>query len=229
MSLPANLNNFKSKKFGRLTAIQFSHMSKNSMQYWVFKCDCGNEVVRERCSVVRGSQLSCGCLAIEVTKKRSTTHGQAKSKNNSASSTYTTWSSIIQRCNNEKDKRYYNTEIFHEWLIFENFYRDMGERPAGKTIDRIDNTKGYHPDNTRWATKSEQSRNTRRFKNKKNNIKYRGVSFREDRRNFVTLIKVNSKVIYIGSFKTELEAAKAYNEAAIKYHGEFAQLNELTP
>lgn len=81
------------------------------------------------------------------------------------SSTYVTWQSMRQRCNDPHSDRFYaygaiGITVCDEWChSFEQFLADMGERPKGCTLDRIDNTKGYSPDNCRWATPKQQSHN----------------------------------------------------------------------
>lgn len=81
--------------------------------------------------------------------------------------TYRSWLSMKARCFNPKalQYKYYGArgvKVCFEWLSFKNFFKDMGVRPSGKTLDRIDPNGNYEPDNCRWATITEQNRNTRR-------------------------------------------------------------------
>lgn len=81
--------------------------------------------------------------------------------------TFKTWDRMVSRCNNPRDTNYnrygaQGIEVCHRWLIFQHFLADMGVRPAGQTLDRIDNSKNYEPANCRWATPAEQLRNTSR-------------------------------------------------------------------
>ena len=80
---------------------------------------------------------------------------------------YSTWRSMLQRCCNPHLPEYKNyggrgITVCAQWMTFEGFFSDMGARPSGLTLDRIDNNKNYEKTNCRWATRSEQLRNTRR-------------------------------------------------------------------
>lgn len=90
-------------------------------------------------------------------------HGH-KPKNRPASPTYTSWSGMRSRCSNPKNPNYRDygavgITVCARWGDFRAFLLDMGPRPKGTSIDRIDGTKGYSPDNCRWATLKEQARN----------------------------------------------------------------------
>lgn len=92
-------------------------------------------------------------------------HGHAKRTERSP--TYNSWAGMMQRCYYPKHVKYHlyggrGIEVCERWHLFDNFLADMGERPMGTSLDRIDGTKGYSPDNCRWSTKSEQMRNTGR-------------------------------------------------------------------
>lgn len=100
-----------------------------------------------------------------------TKHGHARSRpeRRQGTSTYYIWGAMVQRCTNPSNADYHlyggrGITICDEWKDFRAFLTDMGERPEGRSIDRIDNSRGYEPGNCRWATSTQQARNTRKNK-----------------------------------------------------------------
>lgn len=144
--------------FGKLTVLALKGVHRRNA-YWECRCECGNLVDVKGESIRSGHTASCGCLQKEWASKPKT-HGLTKHP------LFKTWALMLQRCNNPKSKDYGNyggrgIGVCDEWLNIHRFIADMGSKPPGKTLDRIDNNKGYDKDNCRWATYAEQCFNKR--------------------------------------------------------------------
>jgi len=162
--------NLTGKRFGRLVVLKRDRTLKSGRISFKCKCNCGNFIVVTSNCLQKGTTKSCGCLRRYITSITKWKHGHAQSIGSSVTRTYGTWGAMKARCLNSKNVAYKHyggrgITVCARWLhSFENFLEDMGERPIGKTIDRINNNGNYTPSNCRWATKSEQNKNQRRNK-----------------------------------------------------------------
>lgn len=147
------------QRFERLVVIGRSDRISNAGALWVCKCDCGGEAVTTSLKLRNGLIKSCGCRKLEGLANFQ--HGYANKGR-----TYRTWKEMRQRCRNPNgDKwRWYGGRgitVCVEWDDFERFLSDMGDRPEGMTLDRIDPDGNYCKANCRWATSKQQAETNR--------------------------------------------------------------------
>lgn len=156
------------QRFGHLVVLERDEYNKHGEATWRCHCDCGNVISVQSYNLRTKHTQSCGCLAREASVIRMTTHAECKTR------LYTIWKHMKERCYNPNNKRFLdyggrNITVCKEWkndfTAFRNWALQAGydeTAPYGIcTLDRIDNSKGYSPDNCRWVNAKQQSLNRR--------------------------------------------------------------------
>lgn len=187
-----------------------------------FKCvapACGHETNKTASSMVKSATGMCR----ECSWKLVNTKSHMKARRGSGDKTYNSWRGMLDRCENPNHTAYdtyggAGIVVCDNWRGdngFINFLSDMGERPEGTSIDRIDSELGYSKDNCRWASKYQQSQN-RKFKNSK----YRtGVRKHQNNKGWVATLGFNGVKHYLGYYQSYGGAVRAREAAEIMYYG----------
>lgn len=155
----SNLIDLTGQRFVRLLVLSRHGSDQYKQARWLCKCDCGNEIIARSNHLRRGLVQSCKCLQKERASVANSTH------NDSGTVEYNAYIRMKDRCNNPNNNNYrhYGARgivVCERWLnSFENFLIDMGRRPIGRSLDRINFNGPYSPDNCRWATSSQQVKN----------------------------------------------------------------------
>lgn len=207
------------KLYGRLVVNAFAGWIQpdgrpNRISTWKCTCSCGNTVVKRREALQDYS--SCGCWFSEKISESSKKHGMTNTP------TYRSWMKMKERCylDSYAEKEFYQDigiTVCERWLnSFENFLEDMGERPEGMTLDRIDFTQAYSPENCRWADLTMQAFNCKKYKTNKTGRT--GVHLEKDG-TFSARIGYRGEQIFLGNKLSFAEACKLRSAAEIKYYG----------
>ena len=153
------------QRFGRLVVVEEAGRTKHGFVLWKCRCDCGQEVVVSSQHLRSGNTTSCGCFNRERTSETHTKHGKTHHP------LYSVWTAMLRRCGvykgaDDETRREYidrGITVCEEWQNFETFYTWAIEHgySKGLQIDRIDNDRGYGPDNCRWVTPKQNANNRR--------------------------------------------------------------------
>lgn len=207
-------------KFGRLTVIN-EELKIGVKRYFKCLCECGKEKKIHIGVLRNGMTRSCGCLVKENIKKvneGNRVHSMSKDR------IYRIWTGMKQRCLNENNDRFKDyggrgVKLSDEWVIFENFYKDMHETYSKNlTLDRINNNGDYCKENCKWSTKKEQSRNMRT-----NNL----ISFNGKTLTITQLAEING--LKVKTLETRIKRGWGIEKALITPCGKYIlKKNETT-
>ena len=152
------------QRFGRLVAIEpTENRGADRSIIWRCQCDCGAKCFVSSSHLQSGHTQSCSCLRREKIKASRIKHGLRGVPE------YASWQQMLQRCENPNNYgyKYYGArgiKVCERWHNLRDFIKDLGRRPKGLTLERMNNNGDYEPGNVRWATQLEQMNNTRRLK-----------------------------------------------------------------
>jgi hypothetical protein len=204
-----NPKDITGKKINNLTAIKRLEKSSNGDFYWEFLCDCGNTTKLTIGNFNFGHTKSCGCIGAAHPFSQTPTHQSwRKMQDRTRYEEYEEWHGDVTVCDRWDTRK---------GGSFDNFFEDMGERPEGTSLNRINGSKIYSKETCEWATYSLQSYDQKRHKD--NTSGKTGVRFRKDRGKWTARISYQNKNISLGCYETFEDAVKARQEAELKYYG----------
>lgn len=162
--MPQPLKDLVGQTFGQLTVISAAGMDEKGQRLWLCECSCGGTKETRGSNLRGGFVKSCGCLP-----RGAKPNPDVKTKH----PLFQSWSSMVQRCTSEKNDSWPNyggrgIKVHEDWSEFEPFrdwvLENLGERPEGMTLDRVDNDGHYEPGNLKWSSRHDQSMNRRTVK-----------------------------------------------------------------
>lgn len=207
-------------RIGKFIVLKYHSSDERGDSLWLCRCKCGSEKIFKGKYLRSHRPASCGCARVYPGPLR---HGMT------GTPLHCRWKAMLERCLNVNGPNFKNYGgrgicVCDRWLVFENFRDDMGADYAeGLTLDRIDNSKGYVPDNCRWTDRREQSRNRRKSSEwdfkvdpiSTSTSGTRGAYWDKIKNYWFSVIRLDGKRVYLGSFRTKEEAGAAYQAACV--------------
>lgn len=214
-SLPPRVKDLTGKQYGMLTVKSFVKV-ENRNALWLCSCECGNTTTKRARNLAYIN--SCGCMSVKtrMTTERASTHSMSRTR------VYGIWQGMKMRATKEsyeraEDYSQRGIDVSESWLLFENFYNDMGEPPSeNHSLERINNNSGYCKENCKWETSSRQQSNRRVSNNTSGRIGVNFCGFTGKWRATIRCDKIN---IWLGRFGSFEMACEAIEKAELEHLG----------